>query len=65
MLVLVRTASTRRFDRVHTINVLSINIKNIEIFQYIFLLLSAKILCILHGRVFVMGLSCNSASEPE
>ena len=54
--VLVRTASARRFQRVPTIYVLSINKKNIRLFLWkIFIFDNFKNLCILHGRVFVMN----------
>ena len=48
--VLVRTASTRRFLRVPTINVLSRNKKNIKIFSENFHFLQLM----KNGRVFVM-----------
>ena len=51
--VLVRTL--RRFQRVHTINVLSKNKKNITIFHLKIIFFTAVKNCsILHGRVFVM-----------
>ena len=49
--------SMRRFYRVPTIYVLSINKKNTKIFPLKFSIFTAeKILCVLHGQVFVMSL---------
>ena len=49
--------SPRRFLRVPTINVLNKIIENIKKFPMKFSFFNAeKILCILHGQVFVMGI---------
>ena len=58
--VLVRTASARRFQHVPTIYVLSKNKKNNQFFPMKFsTFASEKLLCILHGQVFVMGYAYN------
>ena len=55
LLVLVRTASSRRFLRVLTIHVLSRNMKNIRIFYLkIFIVLVVKFSVYLNMHVFVM-----------
>ena len=55
LLVLVRTASVRRFERVPTIYVLRKNMKIIKKFQpKIVIFTAVKNRCMLHGRVFIM-----------
>ena len=55
LLVLVRTASSRRFLRIHTIHVLNRNMKNIRIFYLkIFIVLVVKFSVYLNRHVFVM-----------
>ena len=59
--VLVRTASMRRFQRVHIIYVLSKNMKIVQKIQLKIVIFTAvKNRCILHGRVFVMWGSMGS-----
>ena len=59
--VLVRTTSPRRLYFVPTIYVLSKNKKNISAKNFQFLKL--KNLCILHGHVFVIELTCVCLNE--
>ena len=56
MLFLIQNIDCGYSKQLHTISVLSINIKNIKIFPVNFLIFTGeKILCILHVRVFVMN----------
>ena len=57
--VLVRIPSARRFLCVPTINILSKHVKTIINFPLKFSIFNAeKILCVLHGHVFVMNTKC-------
>ena len=53
-MLLVGTASARRFKRVLTVNVLNKNIKIIFISNKIFNFTADKNICLLHGQVNVM-----------